>query len=115
MLSGQSDKAQSLGQHAVDLARMYKERGNEAYALRLLAEVASRRERPGVDVADELFRQALALANNLGMKPLVASCHGGLAHLFRRMGRSERAQEEWNAANELLLELGTPAQARRPE
>ncbi len=41
MLSGQSDKAQSLGQHAVDLARMYKERGNEAYALRLLAEVAS--------------------------------------------------------------------------
>lgn len=114
MLSRQYDDAQSLGLHAVDLARTHKERGNEAYALRLLAEVASRREKLDSDVADGLFREALELAESLGMRPLVASCHDGLGRLFRRMGRLEQAEKEWSIANELSLELGASPQWKRP-
>ena len=45
--------------------------------------------------------QALALAEELGMRPLVANCHLGLGTLYRKVGRGEQAGAELATAAEL--------------
>ena len=47
------------------------------------------------------YRQALALADELGMRPLLAHCHFGLGILYNRIGRPEQARTELSAAIEL--------------
>ncbi len=73
LLAGRLDEAFPLGERALELARRHKERGNEALALRLLAEVATRRQPPDAAAARELFDQAAGIATELGMEPLLAA------------------------------------------
>ena len=47
------------------------------------------------------YRQALALAEELGMRPLVAHCHLGLGTLYQKIGRDEQAQAELTTAAEM--------------
>ena len=47
------------------------------------------------------YRQALALADELGMRPLLAHCHFGLRILYNRIGRPEQARTALSAAIEL--------------
>ena len=42
--------------------------------------------------ADISLPQALALAEELGMRPLQAHCHRGLGTLYRQTGRAEQAR-----------------------
>jgi tetratricopeptide (TPR) repeat protein len=69
---------------ALELARRHGERGNEAEALRVLGECAGAGARPDPTTARQSFEQALAVATELGMRPLVAHCHLGLGKLYRR-------------------------------
>jgi hypothetical protein len=71
--------------------------GPEAWALRLLGEIAARREPVDVEAADAAFRQAMTLAHRLEMRPLMAHCHLGLGRLYRRAGRPDTAREELEA------------------
>jgi tetratricopeptide (TPR) repeat protein len=80
------------------LARAYQERGYQAYALRLLGEIASRRDSPEVTSAEAHYQQALALVNELGMRPLQAHCHLSLGTLYSRVGRLEEARTELSTA-----------------
>ena len=50
----------------------------------------------------ENYQKALALANQLGMRPLQAHCHVGLSRLYRRRGGSEEASAAVGAARELF-------------
>ena len=59
-----------------------RQRGYQAYALRLLGEIAAQREPPEVEQAEAHYQQALALADELGMRPLQAHCHLGLGTLY---------------------------------
>jgi fructosamine-3-kinase len=86
---------------ALDLARMYKERGHEAWALRLLGEIATHREPPGVGEAEASYRQALLLAETLGMRPLQAHSHCGLGTLYVKIGQWEQAHVELSTAIDL--------------
>jgi len=70
LLAGRLDEAQVLAERAWALAREHQERGDEAYALRLLGEIAARREPVESELAETDYRQALALAEELGMRPL---------------------------------------------
>ena len=54
------------------LAQGYKERDNEAYARRLLGDIAAQREPPASDQTEDYYCQALTLAEKLGMCPLGA-------------------------------------------
>ena len=101
MLDGRLEKAQALTDRALALSRTHQERGNEAYALRLLGDIAARGEPPESEQAEEYYHQALALAHELGMRPLLAHCHLGLGTLYGRMGRGESARAELTAAIEL--------------
>ena len=86
---------------ALALAREHQERGNQAYALRLLGDIAARREPPESEPAEAHYRQALALAEELGMRPLQAHCHLGLGKLYAKIGRRQQARTELSAAIEL--------------
>jgi hypothetical protein len=44
------------------------------------------------------YRQALARADELGMRPLVAHCHLGYATLYRRTGDRDKAREHLTMA-----------------
>src|SRR5262249_61334082 len=44
------------------------------------------------------YRQALALAEELGMRPLQAHCHHGLGTLYATLGQQEQARAELSAA-----------------
>ena len=48
--------------------------------------------------AEAHYRQALALAEELGMRPLQAHCHRGLGTLYATIGQQEQARAELSAA-----------------
>jgi tetratricopeptide (TPR) repeat protein len=102
MLAGCLQEGQALAEQALGLAHAHQERGNEAYALRLLGEIAAHRAPSDVDEAVVHYHQALALAEELGMRPLVAHCHFGLGALYQRVGKRERARAALSTAIELL-------------
>jgi class 3 adenylate cyclase/tetratricopeptide (TPR) repeat protein len=101
LLAGRLEEAQALAEHTLALARAHQQRGHEAYALRLLGEIAAQREPPERERTEAYYRQAQALAEALGMRPLLAHCHRGLGTLYATTGRREQARVELFAAIEL--------------
>jgi tetratricopeptide (TPR) repeat protein len=101
LLAGHLEEAHMLAKRALTHAREHQEHGHQAYALRLLGKIASRREPPHVEEAETRFHQALALAEELGMQPLVAHCHLGLSILYAMTGQREQARAECSIAIEL--------------
>jgi tetratricopeptide (TPR) repeat protein len=91
LLAGHTQEAIQLAGRALDLTRAHKERGHQAWVLRLLGEIAAHQASPEVEPADHHYRQALALAEELGMRPLMAHCHLGLGTLHNRIGQVEQA------------------------
>ena len=51
------------------------------------------------------YRQALALAEPRGMRPLVAHCHLGLGKLYQRIGKQEQAREHLTTATTMYREM----------
>ena len=92
LLAGRLEEAHVLAEQALALAREHRERGNQAYALRLLGAIAARREPSESESAEAHYREALALAEELGMRPLQAHCHLGLGTLYVQTGRPEPAR-----------------------
>ena len=87
------------------LARERGQRGYEAWALRLLGEIAPRRDPPDVETAEGHYRQAMALAEELGMRPLIAHCHLGLGKLSRRTGDRSKVEEHLTTAMTMYREM----------
>ena len=55
--------------------------------------------------AEGHYRQALDLAAELGMRPLLAHCHLGLGKLDQRVGNRQEAQEHFNTATTMYREM----------
>src|SRR5262249_39292368 len=77
------------------------ERGSEAFALHQLGVVHAHADPPDVAQAEVHYRQALALAEELGMRPLQAHCHHGLGRLYHQTGRAAPARTALAAAIDL--------------
>jgi tetratricopeptide (TPR) repeat protein len=101
LLAGRVEDAMQVAGRALSLSREHKGRGHQAYALRLLGEIAAQRQPPEVEQAEAYYRQALALASELDMRPLQAHCHLGLGTLYAKTGRPEPARAEISAAIEM--------------
>ena len=99
--AGRLEEAHTLAAHALEYFRTHQERGREAHTLRLLGEIAAHRAPPQVAEADASYRQALALAEALGMRPLQAHCHRGLGTLYATTGQQEQARSELSTAIEM--------------
>jgi len=52
--------------------------------------------------------EALALAGELGMRPLVAHCHLHLSRLSLKTGQGEQAREHLTTATTLYREMDMP-------
>jgi class 3 adenylate cyclase/tetratricopeptide (TPR) repeat protein len=98
LLAGRLEEAAHFAGRALDLSRDHKERGYQAWALRLLGEIAAHQAPPEIEPAANYYRQALALAEELGMRPLVAHCHLGLGTLHSRIGRGDQGRTDLAAA-----------------
>ena len=72
-----------------------QERGDEATPCILLASSLARASPGETAPAAGHYRQALALADALGMRPLQAHCHRGLGRLYAAMGRRRRPARRW--------------------
>ena len=105
LLGGRPDDAKKAAEGALELARRYGERGNEAEALRVLGECAAAGARPDLTTARQSLEQALALAEELGMRPLVAHCHHGLCKLYRHTGKQDEAREHLSTATTMYREM----------
>ena len=90
--AGRTDEALARARSAVELSRKHQERANEAIGLRILAEVTALGDPRDAVGAATSYVDSLALAQELGMRPLVAHCHLGLGKLSRRAG--DRANSE---------------------
>jgi tetratricopeptide (TPR) repeat protein len=97
LLAEHTGQAAQLAMRALDAARTYGERGHEAWALYLLADVAA--------TASD-YGRALALAQSLGMCPLIAHCHAALGTLHRRLGDPDEARDHLSRAKKMFEETG---------
>jgi tetratricopeptide (TPR) repeat protein len=98
LLAGLLEEAHALAEHTLAHAHEHQERGHEAYALRFLGDIAARRQPPEHQQAEAHYRQARALADELGMRPLLAHCHLGLGTLYAKSGQPEQARAELSTA-----------------
>jgi tetratricopeptide (TPR) repeat protein len=97
-LEGRGEEAWQYARQALDLARQHRERANEALALHQLGVVHAHADPPDITQAEAHYRQALALAEELGMRPLVAHCHRGLGTLYAATGQREQVRTELSTA-----------------
>jgi hypothetical protein len=80
----------------------------EGQVLRLLGDIAAHPDRVEVETAEAHYRQALALAEARGLRPLVAHCHLGLGALYRRAGTRQGAREHITTAGTMFGEMDMP-------
>jgi tetratricopeptide (TPR) repeat protein len=102
LLDGRLADATRIAQDGLAAARQRGERGAECHVLRLLGDIAAHPDRGEVDTADAHYRQALALAGALGLRPLVAHCHLGLGKLYPRAGTRPEAREHLATAGTMF-------------
>jgi tetratricopeptide (TPR) repeat protein len=103
--AGRLEEARPLAVRALEYVRTYQQRGHEAYALRLLGDIAAHHDPPEVEAAEASYRQALALAEALGTRPLVAHCHRGLGMLYAATSQREQARTELSTAVEMYQSM----------
>ena len=102
LLGRRPEEAQDHAVRALELARVQKEPAYEAYALHLFAMIDTRHEPPDLKSAESRYREAMAMAERLGLRPLIARCHLGLATLHRRSGNRAHATQHLTTATEML-------------
>jgi Tetratricopeptide repeat len=56
--------------------------------------------------AEAYYDEAVVLAEQLGMRPLVAHCHLGLGQLFQRTNKPATAREHLTTATAMYREMG---------
>ena len=105
LVVGRLEEAHALAEDTLALARAHQQQGIQAYALRLLGDIAAHRAPPAVDQAAAHYRQALTLADELGMRPLQAHCHRGLGMLYAKTGQAQQAYAELTAAIDLYRSM----------
>ena len=101
---GRELDALAAAERALDLARKHCEQANEAYSLRMLGEVEL--HRGNLSAANCWLMKALVLANELGMLPLEAHCHKGLASVFDLGNQKSDAERHRDASSTLIRDVG---------
>jgi tetratricopeptide (TPR) repeat protein len=103
LLLGRLDEARRLGDRAIESSPRHP--GFAAHALHLLGDVATHPDRFDAERGEAHYREALALAEPRGMRPLIAHCHLGLAKLYQRTGKREQAREHLTTAASMYREM----------
>jgi hypothetical protein len=65
----------------------------------------SHRDNPNVEKAEVYYREALTLAEHLGMRPLAAHCYFAVGTLYRGTGKRQQAQEHLTTATTMYRDM----------
>ncbi len=103
---GRTDEALRCARSAVDLSTKHHERANQALALKALADIIACDDTASPGNAADRYTGSLELANEIGMRPLVAHCRAGLGKLYRRIGRRGESDQHFAAAATMYREMG---------
>jgi class 3 adenylate cyclase/tetratricopeptide (TPR) repeat protein len=115
LLAGKREEAQRLAPRGLELSREFKDLGHEAYALRLLGDVAAQGHLRDATQAEELYTRTRTLAEKLEMLPLLAHCHLRLGKLYGRLGKSSEATTQLTIAATMFRELDMALWRERTE
>ena len=107
-LAGRRDDAVAHAHKAIDLARTTGARGNEGWAWHLLGDLDSDTNAgaPAFEHAENPYRKALVIADELGMRPLRAHCFYGLSRFYGNVGNQAWMDEYGTDADRLCREMG---------
>jgi tetratricopeptide (TPR) repeat protein len=103
---GRLDDARRLVDRAVEFSA--GRQGVMAHALHLRGDIATHSNSFDAEIGEAHYRQALALAEPRGMRPVVAHCHLGLSKLYERVGKQLQADEHFTTATTLYREMDMP-------
>ncbi len=103
LLLGRLDEAQRLADRAVESSP--GQHGFAADARHLLGDIATHPDQFDAPSGEAHYREALALAEPRGMRPLAAHCHFGLGKLYRRTGDGAKAEEHLTTARAMYREM----------
>lgn len=106
--AGRSEDAARRAREALTACCQRTTRNVEANALHLIGDIAASREPPAPEDAAQHYAQALAVAGELGMLPLVAHCHLGLGKLYWRTDKREQARAYLTAATTMYSDMDMP-------
>ena len=109
---GRLSEALGAATRAVELARRQSERGNEAAALLLVAEIGADLDGSSRETVEQRYTEARELASELSMRPVVAGCYLGLGRFLQRIGEKGPGEEQLATAARLFDEMGVGAHAR---
>jgi tetratricopeptide (TPR) repeat protein len=101
LLAGRREEAIQLAERTLADAAELNLRGKQAWTLRLLGVIHAQGNPPAVALAETSYHHALALAEELSMRPLQAHCHLGLGTLHVQTGWQEQARIALATAIEL--------------
>ena len=100
---GQLDRARGLAERAIETST--RQPGFSAHAHHLLGDIETNAERFDHERGACHFRDALALAQRHGMRPLVAHCHLGLGKIHRRAGKAGDAEHHHATATAMYRDM----------
>jgi len=106
LTDGDVDRAHEVAESALVFARTYKERGFQAWTLRLLGDIYLAQGSSAFANAERHYQECMALAQELGMRPLQALCHLGFGLLYDRTGQKDEARQALSLARALTDAMG---------
>ena len=102
LLAERFQDAMASAEQALALARRHGARPFEAQARCLRGEITAKTIPRDAETAERWYRESLAIAEQLGMRPLAARCRVGLGILYGELGRIDDARAELTEAAELF-------------
>jgi len=115
LLAGRGGDAMRVAGESLALAREQKERGHEAYALRLQGSAVAAADPADLAGALRHYQEARSLAEALGMRPLLARIELDSGVVYGRSGERQSARRRLEAAVALYREMDLEFWLRRAE
>jgi hypothetical protein len=108
LLAGRHSEAESLARRVLTVFEESKHRGSQAWLKYLLGDILAGRDPSLAAQAEANYKEALILAQELGMSPLQAHCWFGLGQIHAQSKNTPIARSEIHAAAEHYRTMRMP-------
>ena len=105
LLVGKLEEANLVAKQVLDSSLTQGYRGHAARSLYVLAETLLHADVSDIAQAEDHYDHAMALANELRMRPLIAHCHMGLGKLYRCIGNTQQARTHLTEGVAMMREM----------